>query len=167
MKEIWKTIEGFENYEVSTEGEVRNKNTGRVLKQWLNENGYFQVVLCLNGKKTVKRVHRLVAEAFIPNPDNNPQVNHIDEDKTDNLVENLNWMTAKENSNYGTSTQRQAENISKPIIAIYRDNTYEEFPSATIAAKELGLWQQNIVKVLKGKRNKTGGLRFRYARLES
>jgi len=164
MKEIWKTIEGFENYEVSTEGEVRNKKTGRVLKQWLNENGYLQVVLCLNGKKTVKRVHRLVAEAFIPNPDNNPQVNHIDEDKTDNRVDNLNWMTAKENSNYGTSTQRQAENISKPIIVIYRDNTYEEFPSATIAAKELGLWQQNIVKVLKGKRNKTGGLRFRYAR---
>lgn len=175
----WKKIKGFNNYEVSNEGEVRNIDTGKVLKQEDNR-GYLRVILYVNGKKTHKKIHRLVAEAFIPNPDNKPQVNHIDENKKNNSVGNLEWATAKENSNYGTRTQRIINNTewkksntehlqrlhesnSKPIILVYRDNTYEEYPSATIAAQDLGLWRPHIVSVLKGRRKTTGGLKFKYA----
>lgn len=175
----WKKIKGFENYEVSDEGKVRNITTGFVLKQEDNR-GYLRVVLYINGKKTHKKIHRLVAEAFIPNPDNKPQVNHRDEDKKNNSVRNLEWVTAKENSNYGTRTQRMKNNPewkksnaehlqrlhesnSKPIIVIYRDNTYEKYPSAAMAAQDLGLWRAHIVQVLKGQRKTTGGLRFEYA----
>jgi hypothetical protein len=84
--EIWKKIDGFETYSVSNKGRVRNDVTGRVLKP-SSVRGYQLVMLCPGRKMT--RVHRLVAQAFIPNPDNLPQVNHINEDKTDNRVENL------------------------------------------------------------------------------
>ena len=73
-------------------------------------------------------------------------------------------MTCKENSNYGTRTKRMAESISKPIIVIYRDNTYEEYPSLTIAAKELCLLKGGIANVLKGNRNTHHGLRFEYVK---
>lgn len=178
---LWKAIENFDNYEVSDIGEVRNKKTGRILKPKINRYGYFQVDLSVNGKVTQKTVHRLVAETFIQNPDNKPQVNHINEIKSDNCVDNLNWMTSKENANWGTRNERMKNNPNwkknhneqlkkaheskeNPIIVIYRDDTYEEYPSATIAAKELGLWQQNIVKVLKGRRKTTGNLRFEYTK---
>lgn len=175
----WKKIKGFENYEVSNEGEVRNVKNGYILKQEDN-GGYLRVTLYVNGKHTHKKIHRLVAEVFIPNPENKPQVNHIDEDKTNNCVENLEWASAKENSNYGTRTQRMKNNPewkksnakhlqrlhesnSKSIIVIYQDDTYEEWPSAAIAAQDLGLWRAHIVDVLKGQRKTTGGLRFEYA----
>lgn len=162
MQEVWKKIDGFENYEVSTLGRVRNKNTGNILKAADRGKGYMFVVLCVNGKRSNRSVHRLVADTFIPNPDNKPQVNHKDETRDNNRVENLEWVTIKENNNYGNHNQKISDTQNKPIIVIYQDDTYEEYPSATIAAKELGLWQQNIVKVLKGRRKRAGGLRFEY-----
>lgn len=172
----WRDVLGIENYEVSTDGEIKNKKTGRALKFQDNGHGYLLVDLWVNGKRTRKLVHRLVAEAFIPNPDNKPQVNHMNERVDDNRVFNLNWMTSKENINYGSHNKRLSESLknseklqklhesqSKQIIIIYRDNTYEEYPSATTAARELGLNQGNIVKVLKGRLKTTGGLRFEYA----
>lgn len=159
MKEVWKDIKGYDNYEVSTEGQVRNKKTGLILKPRVNRGGYLSVVLYSNGKAISKYIHRLVAEAFIPNPENKPEVNHIDEDKTNNRVENLNWMTGKENINYGTRTER----TQIPIYALYPDDTDEYFPSTHAAARELGLWQAHIVDVLKGRFKTTGGLRFEYA----
>lgn len=177
---MWREIEYFNNYEVSTDGKVRNKKTRRVLKPIDNGQGYLQVDLYVNGKGTSKRINRLVAEAFIPNPEKLPQVNHINEIKADNRVDNLNWMTAKENANHGTRTermknnhewkkkhaeqlQRLCESNSMPIIVIYRDNTYEEYPSAKIAAQELELNKGHICDVLKGRRKTTGDLRFEYA----
>jgi len=156
---MWKEIKEFENYEVSTEGEVRNKKTGHVLKPGLNKRGYLQVCLRNNGKQISKKNHRLVAEAFIPNPENKPEVNHINEIKTDNHVENLNWMTSKENMNWGTRTER----TRRPVYAIYLDGTDEYYTSICIAARELGLYSSNIVEVLKGRRKTAGGLRFEYA----
>lgn len=109
MIENWKPATGV--YEVSDQGNVRNRKTGRLLKQVKNKDGYLQVGLREDGKSKSFRVHRLVAFAFIPNPDNLPQVNHKNEDKTDNRVENLEWCDAKYNSNYGTHNKRVSNGV--------------------------------------------------------
>lgn len=104
--EEWKNVIGYEGlYEVSNKGNVRNVRRNTLLKLSKTNYGYIQVHLYKNGIRTGLRVHRLVAEAFIPNPDNLPQVNHKDEDKTNNNVTNLEWCTVKYNTNYGHRTE--------------------------------------------------------------
>ena len=98
MKEEWKAVECFEGYEVSNFGLVYSHRTGKFLTIRTNHNGYSVVALRLNGKSRTKRVHRLVAEAFISNPDNLPEVDHIVADKTDNSVSNLRWATGSMNT---------------------------------------------------------------------
>ena len=121
MIEIWKDIEGYEGiYQVSNLGNVKVldryvnssiknnkivKRQGKILKQYIKK-GYLQVTLTLNNKRKYYNVHRLVANAFIPNPDKLPQVNHKNENKYDNRVENLEWCTAKYNCNYGTRNSK-------------------------------------------------------------
>lgn len=106
MNEIWRKIEGFENYEVSNLGNVRSLKNKKVkiLKLIKRETGYIFINLYKNKKIHHKSVHRLVASTFIPNPQNKFQVNHIDGDKTNNKVENLEWCTAKENSQHAWNT---------------------------------------------------------------
>ena len=160
LEEIWKDIEGYEGlYQVSSWGRVKNSRTGRVLKSGKDMYGYLFVNLYKNGKRTNYKVHRLVAQAFIPNPQNKPQVNHIDEDKENNYVENLEWSTAKENNNHGEHNSRVAKANSIPIICV---ETGVEYISATDCAIQMGLYQQNINKVLKGKYKTTGGYTFKY-----
>ena len=111
---MWLPIESKPNYEVNKIGEVRNIKTGRVLKHHTRKDGYCQVML---GRKTVpKSIHRLVAIAFIPNPDNLPQVDHINGLKSDNRVENLRWVDASENYK-GFGYQSRIINKWKPILA--------------------------------------------------
>lgn len=101
LKVEWKLIEGFDGiYSVSNYGEVRNNRTGKLMKPRKNEKGYLHIGLTKNGKQKNMRVHRLVAQAFIPNPENKSQVNHIDFDKENNCVNNLEWVTNKENTQY-------------------------------------------------------------------
>ena len=102
----WKVIPGYERYEISDEGEVRNSKTGRLLKSGYTNGGYRKVNLRSNGVAVNARVHRLVAENFLPNTDGKTQVNHIDGDKTNNRVTNLEWCDAKYNTNYGTRNMR-------------------------------------------------------------
>lgn len=125
IQEIWKDVKNYEGiYQISNLGNVKRLNTflmakngvlksikERILKQNLYRNGYPFVMLCVNSKSRNKLVHRLVAIAFIPNPLNLPQVNHRDEVKINNYVNNLEWITAKGNSNYGTKVERTTNTI--------------------------------------------------------
>ena len=102
---MFKDIKDYENYQISDTGIVVNKKTGNELKQQ-EKKGYMNVSLFKNGKKKTKLVHRLVAEAFIENIKNYPQINHKNENTKDNSVDNLEWCTAKYNSNYGSHNEK-------------------------------------------------------------
>ena len=134
--EIWKTIEEFDNYEVSNLGRVRNIQTGRVLKPILISTGYYQVGLFKQNKCYRKLIHRLVAEAFLENSDNLPQINHIDEDKTNNVVSNLEWCSASYNINYGTRNKRIGISHAKKVQCI---ETGEIFDCAKDVARKYNL----------------------------
>lgn len=112
--EIWENVNGFEErYKISNMGRVKslmdsnNNKREKILKQYLDKNGYLRLILSKNGKLKNFSVHRLVAEAFIQNSKNYCQVNHINEDKTDNRLDNLEFCDAKYNTNYGSCIQRR------------------------------------------------------------
>ena len=121
MEEIIVPIKGYEeNYKVSNLGKVYSNIKGHgfvQIKGWMDYRGYQRVEL--NHRQFM--VHRLVAMAFIPNPENKEQVNHKDENKQNNCVDNLEWMTNAENHNYGTRNQRAGESLKKPILRISRE----------------------------------------------
>lgn len=118
MKEIWKDIDEIKGidytglYQVSNLGRVKGLKNKHILKQRLKNNGYCVLTLCKENKPKTYLVHRLVAEAFIPNPNNYPQVNHKDEDKTNNCVDNLEWCTKEYNMNYGTLIERMRTSLT-------------------------------------------------------
>lgn len=129
MKEIWKPVKGWEGrYEVSNLGRVKSaqgKNKGKILSQ-NSQQGYMQVFLSQKGIGRNHLVHRLVAEAFIPNPLNLPQVNHKDETRSNNKVDNLEWCTQIYNVNYGTRLRR----MSTPIVCIETDEKFDSIKNA-------------------------------------
>lgn len=176
-EEIWKPISGYEGlYEVSSCGRVKSverdfvDSIGRkyTVKERILKGapcgGYFIVTLRDNkGKRKNPRIHRLVAEAFIPNPDNKPQVNHKDEIKTNNHVENLEWVSAKENCNYGTRNERMAKAKGKPVAQYTEDGEFVKvWQSICEAECQLGLC--HISEVVRGYRKISGGFVWRYAK---
>ena len=175
MTEIWRPIEGYENlYEVSNLGRVRSlertvirkngvkrKVSEKILKPGTQQNGYLMVTLHKNGVRRSFYLHRLVLTAFNPNSDKKLQVNHLSEDKTDNSVENLEWCTAKENSNYGTRTKRASEKNRKPVLCVELNQI---FPSLKEAARQLSLSVGNLSWVLTGRSKTAGGYHFEYVR---
>ena len=147
MEEIWKDISGYEGlYQISNLGNVKSLNysrTGkeRILKPGTDKDGYLLVTLYKNRNKRPFKIHRLVAKAFIPNPDNKSDVNHKDENKTNNCVDNLEWMTRMKNNNFGTRNER----ISKSVLQFTKNGEFvKEWPSATQIKIELGFDQSNI-----------------------
>lgn len=147
MKDI-KNYEGL--YAITEDGQVWSYKNKIFLKPFDNGKGYLKVDLCKDGKEQFWYIHRLVAEAYIPNPNNYETVDHINNNSKDNRVDNLQWMTRGNNA-------RKA--ISKPVYCIELEKV---FPSQKAAAKELGLDQGNISKVCRGVIHKTGGYHFRY-----
>lgn len=164
MKEIWKDIKDYEGiYQVSNLGRVKRVETDRILKGNKQTQGYLVVNLSKNNIASTKRIHRLVAQAFIPNPENKSEINHIDENKTNNRVNNLEWSTAKENINHGTRNKRSSKTKSIAIIATnLKTCESTEFYGARECARQLGLHQASITKVLKGRLTQTGGFTFEY-----
>ena len=164
MEEIWKDVKGYEGlYQVSNLGRVKRVTTDRILKGGKTTQGYLLVSLCKNSITSTKTIHRLVAEAFIPNHENKPQVNHIDENKTNNMVSNLEWMTAKENNNHGTHAERVGKSQSIAIVATnIKTGDSTEFYGITECGRQLWLNPSNITSVLKGRRRQTGGYTFKY-----
>ena len=119
-------IEEFENYSINKDGVIRNNKTNRILKTRVNDRGYVDVGLSNNGKSKTFLVHRLVAMVFIENYSNNLQVNHMDGDRQNNSVSNLECITQNENLRHSSERRRVSGNISKlKILKLYKDNKFE------------------------------------------
>ncbi len=167
--EEWRTIEGFENYEVSNLGRVRRVE---YIKQREDFNGYPIVNLYKGGEGKTAKVHRLVAQAFIPNPDNLSQVNHKNENKADNRVINLEWCSLLYNVRYGTGIERRSHKrtllrngtSSKSVIQYDLQGNYiAEYPSAKEAARRLSLKiSSNITRCCKNQRKTAYSFKWKY-----
>ena len=158
MKEIWKDIKGYEGlYQISNFGNIKSLRTNKLVKAFKNTKGYCQVSLWNNNVKKMFVVHRLVAQEFIPNPNNLLQVNHKDEDKKNNNVDNLEWCSVKYNCNYGTRNIR----LSSPVICVELN---KRFNSINDASNELNIQQAHISGCCaKRKHYKTaGGFHWQY-----
>lgn len=161
MEEIWKDIEEFPRYEVSNYGRVRNKETGCIRKLSKADNGYLHVDLYKKDDATngyTRLIHRLVADAFLGKHDN-LQVNHINGDKTDNRVENLEWCTQSDNLKHSYNTGLRKPPGEKPVRII---ETGEIFKSITECARAIDGDVQDVSACLKGKRKSHKGLHFEY-----
>lgn len=153
-------IQGYEGlYAATTEGQIWSYRSKRFLSPYSNEKGYLLVDLYdREGKVKHYKVHRLICETFIPNPENKPQVNHISEVKSDNRVSNLEWATSKENNNHGTRTARVAKKLSKPVYCVELDMVFE---SRVAAAAYVGVQASNICACLKGRVKTCGRYHWR------
>lgn len=170
--EIWKPIKEYENlYQISNFGNVKRieriNSYGRKLKEKIMKpckdlDGYLRLPLTKNGTKNTFKVHKLVAEAFVNNPQNKETVNHIDENKTNNFYKNLEWLSREENRNYGSRNKRAANSCKKKIKVIYRDGTYEIWDSTEDFCKEFGFHSSNVSGVLRGKCKTSHGIKFEY-----
>ena len=166
IKEIWKPIEGYPDYEVSNMGRVKSLKFGKekILKGVKDKNGYLIVDLYKEGKQKHYLIHRLVASAFIDNPNNLPQVNHIDEDKTNNRVENLEYCDSSYNTNFGTRTERIVKANSIPILQFTKSGEFvKKWNNAKEVERDLEISSSNIYKCCKGKLKSIGGYEWGYA----
>lgn len=154
-------VKGYEGiYSVTSCGKVWSHLHNRFLTPHENHGGYAIVYLSKNGRTINRRVHRLVAEAYLPACEGKSQINHKDENKANNCVNNLEWVTAKENCNHGTRLARLGDLTSKPVVCV---ELGRRFRNAYTAAEELGIQQSNINRCLKGNRERCGGYHWRYA----
>ena len=201
--ELWRDIKFVNNgkeydytrlYQISSKGRVKQlaytdakgrKRKEKIMKTTIDRGGYEFIGLTKNYKRNYFSIHRLVALCFIPNPNNLPQVNHIDENKLNNTIGNLEWCTSEYNNNHGTRNERMvatnkangtydkmaatkkakgtyekiADKCSKPIYCITNNTVYK---SAHEAARQLNLNQSSVSKCCKCKRKSTKGYQFRY-----
>lgn len=165
----WVKIEGYD-YSVSNRGDIRNDKTGHIKIPVPMKRGYMQVALWRDGIGPKQLVHRIVATAFIPNPDNKPQVNHINGNKADNRVENLEWATESENQVHRYKVLKKAKTtwnteaanaaVRKAVRCVETGNLYR---SITEAARDNGLNASSLSMHLVGKNKTCGGRHWEYA----
>lgn len=180
----WKPVVNYEGlYVVSNDGQVKSLfRYKRTLKQSVGKHGYCTVELFKNGKSKRLLVHRITAQAFIPNPNCFPQINHIDENRLNNSVNNLEWCTAKYNANHGTRNERirqhndystnerkqiariNGKKVSKRTIQIIPNGIEIRYESAKQASIKTGIDHSHICDAAKGKRKTAGGCRWEYER---
>ena len=176
--EVWRPVKGFEGrYEVSDQGRVRSVSRwvktafsdrwseGRVLKQQTLPNGYKSIQLLKDKKYHLTMVHRIVAEAFVPNPYNLPCVNHKDECKTNNSAINLEWCDKKYNTNYGTGKYRKTEGYRRPIEQLTLEGSHVAFYTSVYDAerKSSGKFSNaNLARAAKTETRTAYGYRWRY-----
>ena len=175
--EEWRDVADYEGlYQVSSEGRVKSlertfidksgrKQTvkERILKPGMDKGGYLRIDLCASGKSRMFSVHRLVCQAFHDNPENKLDVNHINENKTDNRACNLEWSTRKKNCNHGTRNVRMAETKSKQVGQYtLNGELIKVWSSATEAERRAGFDHSAISKVAIGKRKTAYGFRWKY-----
>lgn len=161
MSEIWKEIKGYEGYyEVSSYGKVKSKN--KILKPFFNGKGYLYVNLCKDGKRETISIHRLIGIMFIPNPDNKPQINHIDGIKINNFVNNLEWTTNGENVKHAYSNNLM-KSLGIPIIQYDKENNiigrFESIRNASIIS---GVGYMSIRKCCHNQRKTAGGFVWKF-----
>lgn len=157
VMEVWKKSIN-ENYSVSNLGNVRNDQTNRILKPFYNNCGY--AIVELSCKPYL--VSRLVGMAFIPNPNGKPYINHIDENPKNNTVFNLEWVTPKENINWGTCIERRAAKRKKPVEAIDAQGNVTVFESIKDAHTSTGIAPYLIMKSRKGEDLIAKGHKFNF-----
>lgn len=177
MKEIWKDIKGYEgHYQVSNLGRVKSLArivvtyhgkkqpiNERILKIKIHKQGYLEVNLHSKGKYKTYKVHRLVAIAFIPNPYGLLEINHKDENKSNNMVDNLEWCTSSYNANYGTRNKRSALSKSKKIIQYSLDGILiKEHQSLTAAGSAVNGNAQGVFLCVNNRIKKYKGFIWRY-----
>lgn len=176
--EVWKDIQGYENiYQVSNKGNVRSLDridiikdgrkfvrTGKVLKAKICRKGYHRVQLCINSKCKHCNIHRLVAIAFIPTTNYNLQVNHIDGDKTNNYVSNLEWVTNSENFNHAMKNNLLNLTSKSKVVRQYTlDGVFiKEYPSTLQVERELGFTHSGIGMCARGLYKQSQGFIWRY-----
>ena len=167
MLEQWKGIPGYNGkYQISNLGRVKSfcrSKAGQTIKPKYSL-GYAQTLCYKYGKGKTFAIHRLVAELFIPNPNNLPQINHLDETKLNNRVDNLEWCTAKQNINYGTRNERAVSNRRfGPVFVITKPGHHYWFKNAATATRAVGGKQQSVYACLHGKQSGHRGFHFEYA----
>lgn len=173
MEEEWRKIEGYEGYEISNLGRIKSyrqdRINGKITVGNKDGKGYLTKVL-YDKESNVKtfKVHRLVALAFIPNPFNLPQINHKDENKTNNNVDNLEWCDNNYNIHYGTKIERTRKaneccpSTSKKVYSIDEWGNVEYYNSINFAARSVGTYHGNILAVLEGRRKHAAGREWHY-----
>ena len=162
MTEEWRVIKNTLNYEISNCGEVRNKTTKKILKTQLL-NGYLGITLKTNNKKTISKIHRLVATQFLICPDETYVVNHKDGNKTNNHVENLEWISQSENVKHAFRLGLNKGKKNK-VYQYTLDNVFiREYNSPIDVENETGIPRTRILYVCEGKARKTGGYIWKYS----
>lgn len=160
MREIWRDAPGYEGlYEVSDRGNVRRVGSSTNLSPEVN-HGYHRYNLSKNNQTKHHRAHRLVAAAFLPNPEGKPQINHKNGDKTDNRVSNLEWVTQSENQRHSRRVLQNDCGVgSKAVVCIDTGKTY---PSISAAARDTGVDISALSRVLHGQLKQTHNLHFKF-----
>lgn len=149
-------VHGFPAYMVTRYGNVINIARGKVIAKIPDKDGYNKVNLWRGNKMYTKRLCRVVAEAFIPNPENLPQINHKDENRTNDSADNLEWCDAKYNNNYGTRIERVRRKLGRAVIAIDSNGNLIEFPSMSYATQETKISRNRITRAINTGNTLTG-----------